>query len=82
GMLYPGVTDLSTLTEAQKQTVSTLATISAGMAGGLAGNSTASAVAGAQAGKNAAENNALSDIAEQLASGQSPADKLDKLNKA
>ncbi|WP_281081455.1 hemagglutinin repeat-containing protein [Klebsiella quasivariicola] len=60
GMLYPGVTDLSTLTEAQKQTVSTLATISAGMAGGLAGDSTASAAAGAQGGKNAAENNALS----------------------
>ena len=60
GMLYPGVTDLSTLTEAQKQTVSRLATISAGMAGGLAGDSTASAVAGAQAGKNAAENNSLS----------------------
>ncbi|HDS8531957.1 TPA: hemagglutinin repeat-containing protein [Klebsiella variicola] len=59
GMLYPGVTDLSTLTEAQKQTVSTLATISAGMAGGLAGDSTASAVAGAQGGKNAVENNSL-----------------------
>nr|WP_269784066.1 hemagglutinin repeat-containing protein [Klebsiella variicola] len=59
GMLYPGVTDLSTLTEAQKQTVSTLATISAGMAGGLAGDSTASAVAGAQGGKNAVENNLL-----------------------
>ncbi|VGP79476.1 16S rRNA endonuclease CdiA [Klebsiella variicola] len=58
-MLYPGVTDLSTLTEAQKQTVSTLATISAGMAGGLAGDSTASAVAGAQGGKNAVENNSL-----------------------
>jgi filamentous hemagglutinin len=59
GMLYPGVTDLSTLTEAQKQTVSTLATISAGMAGGLAGDSTASAAAGAQGGKNAVENNSL-----------------------
>ena len=59
GMLYPGVTDLSTLTEAQKQMVSTLATISAGMAGGLAGDSTASAVAGAQGGKNAVENNLL-----------------------
>ncbi|WP_228704793.1 VENN motif pre-toxin domain-containing protein, partial [Klebsiella sp. HMSC25G12] len=59
GMLYPGVTDLSTLTEAQKQTVSTLATVSAGMAGGLAGDSTASAVAGAQGGKNAVENNLL-----------------------
>lgn len=60
GMLYPGVTDLSTLTEAQKQTVSTLATISAGMAGGLAGDSSASVVVGAQGGKNATENNALS----------------------
>ncbi|WP_443137074.1 hemagglutinin repeat-containing protein [Klebsiella variicola] len=59
GMLYPGVTDLSTLTEAQKQMVSTLATISAGMAGGLAGDSTASAAAGAQGGKNAVENNLL-----------------------
>ncbi|MEQ0467988.1 hemagglutinin repeat-containing protein [Klebsiella sp. JB_Kp017] len=60
GMLYPGVKDLSTLTEAEKQTVSTLATISAGMAGGLAGNSTSSAAAGAQGGKNAVENNSLS----------------------
>ncbi|HDL0123632.1 TPA: hemagglutinin repeat-containing protein [Klebsiella variicola] len=59
GMLYPCVTDLSTLTEAQKQMVSTLATVSAGMAGGLAGDSTASAVAGAQGGKNAVENNLL-----------------------
>ncbi|HBX2059191.1 TPA: filamentous hemagglutinin N-terminal domain-containing protein [Klebsiella variicola] len=59
GMLYPCVTDLSTLTEAQKQMVSTLATVPAGMAGGLAGDSTASAVAGAQGGKNAVENNLL-----------------------
>uniref|UniRef100_UPI00387839D9 hemagglutinin repeat-containing protein n=1 Tax=Klebsiella michiganensis TaxID=1134687 RepID=UPI00387839D9 len=59
GMLYPGVMDLSTLTDAQKQTVSTLATISAGMACGLAGDSTADAVAGGQAGKNAVENNLL-----------------------
>jgi len=59
GVLYPGVTDLSKLSEEQKQTVSALATISAGMAGGLAGNSTGSAVAGAGAGKNAAENNSL-----------------------
>lgn len=46
GMLYPDVKDLSTLSEEQKQTVSALATISAGMAGGLAGDSTGSAVAG------------------------------------
>jgi len=60
GVLYPDVTDLSKLNEEQKQTISTLATISAGMAGGLAGDSTGSAVAGGQAGKNAVENNALS----------------------
>ncbi|WP_370686674.1 VENN motif pre-toxin domain-containing protein [Citrobacter youngae] len=60
GMLYPDVTDLSQLSEDQKQTISTLATISAGMAGGLSGDSTASAAAGAQAGKNAIENNYLS----------------------
>ncbi|WP_318587225.1 VENN motif pre-toxin domain-containing protein, partial [Enterobacter kobei] len=57
GMLYPDVKDLSKLSEEQKQTVSALATISAGMAGGLAGDSTGSAVAGGQAGKNAVENN-------------------------
>ncbi|NYU09113.1 hypothetical protein A8O28_09050 [Enterobacteriaceae bacterium CCUG 67584] len=54
------MTDLSKLSEEQKQTVSALATISAGMAGGLAGDSTASAVAGAGAKKNAVENNSLS----------------------
>lgn len=59
GMLYPGVKQ-SDLSEEQKQTISTLATISAGMAGGIAGDSTASAATGAQSGKNAAENNYLS----------------------
>ncbi|WP_431629215.1 hemagglutinin repeat-containing protein [Enterobacter cloacae] len=63
GMLYPDVKDLSTLSEEQKQTVSALATISAGMAGGLAGDSTGSATAGAQGGKNAAENNSLALVA-------------------
>ncbi len=47
GMLYPDVKDLSKLSEEQKQTVSALATISAGMAGGLAGDSAGLAVAGA-----------------------------------
>ncbi|MDF2525856.1 MAG: Contact-dependent inhibitor [Enterobacter mori] len=60
GMLYPDVKDVSKLSEEQKQTVSALATISAGIAGGIAGDSTASAAAGAQGGKNAAESNALS----------------------
>nr|WP_276528000.1 hemagglutinin repeat-containing protein [Enterobacter quasimori] len=56
--LYPGKT-AGELDESQKQTISTLATISAGMAGGLTGDSTGSAVAGGQAGKNATENNSL-----------------------
>jgi len=59
GMLYPDVKDPSKLSEEQKQTVSALATISAGMAGGLAGDRTGSAVAGGQAGKNAVENNTV-----------------------
>ncbi|WP_249665970.1 hemagglutinin repeat-containing protein, partial [Enterobacter sp. 120016] len=59
-LLYPDVKDLSKLSEDQKQTVITLASISAGMAGGIAGNKTASAATGAQSGKNAAENNATS----------------------
>ncbi|MCU6171168.1 hemagglutinin repeat-containing protein [Enterobacter bugandensis] len=59
-VLYPEVKDLSKLSEDQKQTIVTLASVSAGMAGGLAGGSTASAAAGAQGGKNAAENNATS----------------------
>ena len=57
--LYPGV-DPSKLTEDQKQTVSTLATLSAGMAGGIASGDVAGAAAGAGAGKNVVENNSLS----------------------
>ncbi|CCO81318.1 hypothetical protein BN433_0713 [Erwinia amylovora Ea266] len=56
--LYPG-TDRNQLTEEQKQTVSTLGTLAAGLAGGLTGGSAADTVAGAQAGKNAVENNWL-----------------------
>ena len=57
--LYPDV-DPSKLTEDQKQTVSTLAMLSAGMAGGIASGDVAGAAAGAGAGKNVAENNHLS----------------------
>ncbi|WP_420921600.1 hemagglutinin repeat-containing protein [Enterobacter quasiroggenkampii] len=57
---YPN-TDPSKLTEEQKQTVSTLASISAGIAGGIAGGNTAGAAAGASAGKNSVENNFLGD---------------------
>jgi hypothetical protein len=48
------------LSEQERQQISTLATIAAGIAGGLSGNSTEAAGAGAVAGKNAAENNYLS----------------------
>ncbi|HHG9984187.1 TPA: VENN motif pre-toxin domain-containing protein, partial [Yersinia enterocolitica] len=51
--------DKDHLTEQQKQTVSALGTLAAGLAGGLTSNSTADTVAGAQTGKNAVENNAL-----------------------
>ncbi|EFJ5374689.1 VENN motif pre-toxin domain-containing protein [Escherichia coli] len=51
---------VSELSETEKQTLSTLATVAAGLAGGLVGDSGASAVAGAQSGKTTVENNALS----------------------
>ncbi|WP_214069485.1 hemagglutinin repeat-containing protein, partial [Photorhabdus hainanensis] len=57
--LYGDGANVSELTEEQKQTISTLSTLAAGLAGGIAGDSTASALTGAQAGKNAIENNAL-----------------------
>jgi filamentous hemagglutinin len=64
-MLYPGVDKLS---EEQKQTVSALASISAGMAGGITTGNTAGHN-GASAGKNAVENNFLSvsDKTEEIA---------------
>ena len=57
--MFPGV-DPKDLSEDQKQTLSALGTLAAGLVGGVVGDSTASAIAGAQAGKNAVENNALS----------------------
>ncbi|EFO2185370.1 filamentous hemagglutinin, partial [Escherichia coli] len=48
------------LSETEKQTVSTLATVAAGLAGGLVGDSGGAAVAGAQSGKTTVENNYLS----------------------
>ncbi|HDL8287297.1 TPA: VENN motif pre-toxin domain-containing protein [Yersinia enterocolitica] len=56
--MYPGI-NREDLTEEQRQTISALGTLAAGLAGGVVGNSTADAVAGAQAGKNAVENNFL-----------------------
>ncbi|MEN3753888.1 polymorphic toxin type 25 domain-containing protein [Mangrovibacter sp. SLW1] len=50
------------LTESERQTISALSTLTAGLAGGLAGNSTGSVVSGAQAGKTTVENNAMSGL--------------------
>ncbi|WP_391592312.1 hemagglutinin repeat-containing protein [Yersinia massiliensis] len=79
--MYPGIAR-EDLTEEQRQTLSALGTLAAGLAGGLAGGSTADTVAGAQAGKNAVENNALSDIAENQASGMSQAERYQKAQNA
>ncbi|UYA60266.1 Putative large exoprotein involved in heme utilization or adhesion of ShlA/HecA/FhaA family [Pectobacterium sp. F1-1] len=57
---YPGKT-ANDLTEEEKQSVSALSTLAAGLISGLASNSTASAASGAQSGRNAVENNYLSD---------------------
>ncbi|MHA7844766.1 hemagglutinin repeat-containing protein [Serratia sp. D1N4] len=57
--MYPGI-KREDLTEEQRQTISALGTLAAGLVGGIVGDSTADAVAGGQAGKNAVENNALS----------------------
>ncbi|MEN4776214.1 hemagglutinin repeat-containing protein [Pantoea agglomerans] len=58
--LYPGKA-VSGLTETEKQTISALGTLAAGLAGGMTGDSTANIMAGAQVGKNAVENNFLGD---------------------
>ncbi|WP_244319973.1 VENN motif pre-toxin domain-containing protein [Enterobacter cancerogenus] len=51
--------DVTALSESEKQTISALATLAAGIAGGVAGDGTASAIAGAQAGKSVVENNLM-----------------------
>ncbi|MCT4706363.1 VENN motif pre-toxin domain-containing protein [Enterobacteriaceae bacterium H16N7] len=56
GELYPGK-KMAELSEEQKQTLSALGTLAAGLAGGVAADSTAGAVTGAQAGKNSVDNN-------------------------
>ncbi|WP_099841730.1 hemagglutinin repeat-containing protein [Serratia sp. OLIL2] len=59
GQLFPGKT-AEQLSESERQQVSTLSQLAAGLAGGLATGDTAGAVTGGQAGKNAVENNYLS----------------------
>ena len=58
--LYPGKA-VGDLTETEKQTISALGTLAAGLAGGVTGDGTADVVVGAQAGRNAVENNYLSN---------------------
>jgi filamentous hemagglutinin len=53
---FPG-RDINSLSEGEKQEVSALSQLAAGLAGGIASDSTAGAVAASQAGKNAVENN-------------------------
>ncbi|WP_336796302.1 VENN motif pre-toxin domain-containing protein, partial [Erwinia aphidicola] len=68
GQLFPGK-NADQLSESEKQQVSALSQLAAGLAGGLASGDTGGAVAAAQAGKNAVENNFL---------GATSSDKLDK----
>ncbi len=53
---------LDQLSESEKQQVSALSQLAAGLAGGLATGDTGGAVTGAQAGKNAVENNLLGGL--------------------
>ena len=60
-VMYPD-TKISDLTESQKQTVSALSQMAAGLAGGIASDSALGGGTGAGAGKNAVENNFLSVV--------------------
>ncbi|WP_046791626.1 hemagglutinin repeat-containing protein [Tatumella morbirosei] len=60
---------VSELSEGEKQTVSALATLAAGLAGGVTGDSSSAALSAAQAGKTTVENNFL---------GNTSSAKLDK----
>ncbi|WP_306217658.1 MULTISPECIES: VENN motif pre-toxin domain-containing protein, partial [unclassified Serratia (in: enterobacteria)] len=68
---FPG-RDISSLTEGEKQEMSALSQLAAGLAGGIASDSTAGAVAASQAGKNAVENNSLSDLIDATSQGKTP----------
>jgi filamentous hemagglutinin len=58
GQLFPG-RKVEQLSESERQQVSALSELAAGLAGGMATGDTAGAVTAAQAGKNAVENNLL-----------------------
>ncbi|WP_247653146.1 VENN motif pre-toxin domain-containing protein [Pantoea sp. Cy-640] len=61
-VMYPN-TDISSLSESQKQMVSTLSQLAAGLAGGIASDSSMGIGTGVSAGKNSVENNALCSAA-------------------
>ncbi|MGK9416209.1 hemagglutinin repeat-containing protein [Pseudomonas cedrina] len=63
--LYGDVSN-ENLSEGQKQTISSLATLAGGLSGSLTGKGALDAVAAAQVGKNAVENNLLSPANESL----------------
>jgi filamentous hemagglutinin len=63
--LYGDVSN-ENLTQEQKQTISSLSTLAAGLSGSLVGKDALNAVAAAQVGKNAVENNLLSPANESL----------------
>jgi len=77
GQLFPGRT-AEQLSESEKQQVSALSQLAAGLAGGLAAGDAAGAVTAAQAGKNAVENNALSDIAQAQSEGKTLEEKAEE----
>ena len=72
GRLFPGKT-AEQLSESEKQQLSALSELAAGLAGGLATGDTGGAVTAAQAGKNAVENNALSLPSGMMNYGQAAA---------
>ncbi|EOD3493565.1 VENN motif pre-toxin domain-containing protein [Cronobacter malonaticus] len=66
------------LGEDERQLVSALSSVAAGIAGAAVSDNTASVQTAAQAGKNAVENNAISDIVENQLSGMTQAEKYAK----
>lgn len=66
-----GTDDNEALTEQQKQTISALSTLAAGLAGAIIGGDAASSLTAAQTGKNAVDNNELSLSPGWLQFGQS-----------
>ncbi|WP_342606494.1 hemagglutinin repeat-containing protein [Pantoea agglomerans] len=61
---------IAALGQEDREQLSLLGTLAAGLAGGMVGNSSAAATSGAIAGKNAVENNSLADIAQAQAEGK------------